>query len=350
MNLQNSNIKDLYNNKRKLLTFRHSVKFEENGKKYIIRKFKLDQVLPLKNYIMSSSKHPSFIVSNLVEYREDAMYVLQENYDVSLYSYLKDKSFEERLAFLPKFISQMFNILVYLDSINICYNGFNPYNIRIDGKENIHLVNFNNITYKLNINNISSNIKQKDDFGHIEDKSYHNGYNDIFSMALLILYILTDKLPYYRNNYEKKEDVLHLVYKSRSDYDSEKLEIMEPFLNIVNKMLNNYSLSKINYMNIYPVNKEEIDLDPSYVEEVYNSISLDKNRNITNIKDIKDIVIALTTVLYQKNSDVNLTDVINFVIMMITSDYDCKTDIFIKFWRLVIYNDIFMRNLNIQGF
>jgi hypothetical protein len=341
MNLENSNLKDLYNNKRKLLTFCHSVKFEENGKKYIIRKFKLDQVLPLKNYIMSSSKHPPFIVSNLVEYRENAMYVLQENYDVSLYSYLKDKSFEERLAFLPKFISQMFDILVYLDSINICYNGFNPYNIRIDGKENIHLVNFNNITYKFYNKITSSNIKQKDDFGHIEDKSYHNGYNDVFSMALLILYILTDKLPKHQNNYEKKEDVLHLVYKSSEDYDYDKLILMEPYLELVRKLLN--KTNSLSYLTNNNIEKTIIDIDNddyNYIKDIINSHSIKLDQNIY------DKVMLITTILYQKNNDVNLIDLIHFVIMMITSDYDCRTDIFIKFWRLSIYNDIFMRNID----
>lgn len=336
---------DIYQSKRKFITFKNSVKFEEDGKKYIIRKFKLDQVLPFKNYLMTTTKHPKFIVRNLQEYRNGAMYVLQENYDVNLYSYLKSKTFEQRLEFLPSFLNQMFKILIYLDTINICYNNFNPFTLKIKD-DTIYLVNFDNITFKLKHNIKNSYIKQKDDFGHPEDNSYHNGYNDLFSVALLTLYILTNNKPDYRNNYDdKNKDVLNFVFKTRYDYDIDTLEKMEPYLELVSKMINSKPElpTLLNLYNIFSkekldfdLTKEEITIEASDLEELYN----------LNIKLNLEEQVIVSVLHITNNYELDLPSLVHFVNMMITSYYDCSTNEFIKFWDLIKNNSLLMKNIN----
>jgi len=344
-----NNLRDIYQTKRKILTFKNSVNFEEDGKKYIIRKFKLDQVLPFKNYLMTTTNHPKFIVRNLQECRNGAMYVLQENYDVNLYSYIVNKTFEQRLEFLPSFLNQMFKILIYLDTINICYNNFNPFTLRIKD-DTIYLVNFDKITYKLKHNIKNSYIKQKDDFGHLEDSSYHNGYNDLFAVALLTLYILTKKLPDYRNNYYgRNEDVLNYVFKTPDEFDTETLEKMEPYLELVRKMINSKPIlpTLLKLYNTFSkenldldLTKEEITIETSDLEEMYNL-------NIELNKDLEEPVLDVVSVLnITNNYELNLTSLVHFVNMMITSNYDCSTNEFIKFWDLTKNNSLLMKNIN----
>jgi hypothetical protein len=344
-----SNLRDIYQTNRKFLTFKNSVKFEEDDKKYIIRKFKLDQVLPFKNYLITATKHPNFIVRNLQEYRNGAMYVLQENYEVNLYSYLKGKTFEQRLEFLPSFLNQMFKILIYLDTINICYNNFNPFTLKIKD-DTIYLVNFDNITYKLKHNIKNSYIKQKDDFGHPDDNSYHNGYNDLFSVALLTLYILTNKMPYHPNNYYgRNDDVLNYVFKTRDEFEIEILEKMEPYLELVRNMINSkpYQPNLLKLYNTiskenleFDLSKEEITIEASEFEELYNL-------NIKLISDLEESVLDVVSILnITNNYELNLSSLVHFVNMMITSNYDCSTNEFIKFWDLIKNNSLLIKNIN----
>ena len=346
-----SYLQDIYNTKKKFLTFKNSVKFEKNDKKYIIRKFKLDQVLPFKNYLMTSTDHPKFIVHNECEYKDKnkAMYVLQENYDVNLFNYLKDKTFEQRLEFLPSFINQMFKILIYFDTINICYNNFNPYTLKIKNGT-IYLVNFNDITYKLNSNIENSNIKQIDDFGYIEDCSYHNGYNDLFSVALLILYILTNSLPCHNSNYDKYRDVLNFVFKTPDDYDIDKLEKMECYLELARKMIISNRPQLCTLLNLYntfstetlelDLTKEEIRIESSELEKIYN---LDIRLN----QDLEYAIFDVVSIINEINNyELNLKSLAHFVNMMITSNYKCSTSEFITFWELTKDYDFFMKHIH----
>jgi hypothetical protein len=348
------NLKYIYDRYKKSFSFDNSVKFTRDDKNYIIKKFKMNELVHLKNYIITNKNNPSFIITNLEEYHYlNNVYVLQEHYDENLYTFIKNKSFEERIEFLPNFLTQILRILVYLDSQNICYNKFNPYSIKIkDG--NLYLVNFNNFTFNLkNLNILDQNKKldylnDEDIYSHYNNVSFYNGYNDIYSIALLTLFIITNKQP---NNYIIDNNYISI---DKENFTEEQYNLILPYLDFINYMINNnpkdfydnYLLN--NYRTIYPINfninkrriniNNEINIITNYIENNNNNINI----------NLRNEIIIIASIIYKNNRFIginNLKKIVNIINILLTCNYEDSYIELYNIWNFVNTNNIMISNV-----
>ena len=245
--------------------------------------------------IISKFSHPNIIkIIDYLEYPENIIHIISENYQCNLDDFIKIQINKKRYfseSIVLSFFTQICLGIKYIHDLNILHRNINPSNILLISNKIVKISNFDllRVLYTSNERSITLVYNQWNNYISPEMglNIPYSFKNDIWSMGILLFHMMALKVPFNLNQLNdiqnKKEvdsinlynkipkhfsndikmlciDLLKAYPAERPDIDSilTKYKIIKNEVEQIKKMLGNNIISNIQNNNIKNINKTDL--------------------------------------------------------------------------------------------
>ena len=272
--------------------------------------------------ILKILKHYNICKLYSVIENNERIYIIQEYIEGKdlLHFINQNEKIQIKMQKVILYFRQIISAVEYMDNMGIAHRDLKPENILITEKDEIKLVDFG-LGSIYRINNINKLLKTRCGSPFycapemIIGKKYYGNVSDIWSLGVILYYMLFNELPFYdvdidrlykkiiEGRYTIPKDKINILYKDAIDLINKILQ-KDPKKRIKIKDIikHKWFNSETNKLNI-GLNIDEIiiPIDEEIVDEIKNKFGYDKYRIINSvIKNEYDKIYCLYLILLEK--------------------------------------------------